>query len=131
MASRLFKPLGGSLTQDVVLLTGKWTFTDTAGAIDTAKHEGFSVSTSSSGEQTITLSDAYNALVGVSITYEAASGTFDSDNSTSFEVSSETVSTDKEIVIQHIRTGAGTTQTDAALSGKSVRCMIWLKNSSV
>ena len=130
MANRSFKPLGGSLTQDVVLLTGKWTL-GASGAISSSDLTGFSVAAADSdGKQVITLDDQYNALVGVSLTYED-SGTFAEAESTVSEVAEETVSSDKEITVQHIKVEDGTAQSQANLNGKTIRCMIWLKNSSV
>jgi len=133
MANRMFKPLGGSLTQEVVLLTGKFAFSDGSGNVDTLVHAGFSVAAANSdGEQVITLDDTYNDLVGISLTY-AGDGSFaaDGSESTVSEVSAETVSTDRTITIQHVEVAGGGKQTQANLNGKTVRCMIWLKNSGI
>lgn len=191
MANRMFKPLGGSLTQEVICLTGKCSFladatmdineTTTVGiavssvlsvgdgvagtgipagatvvSIESATSmtisaaatatttnvsdgmialnsgsPGFSIgSTNAAGEQVLTLDDTYNDLVGVNITYQGDGG-FAAAESTIFELDSETVSSSKTITIQHIEASDGTVQTQANLNGKTVRCMIWLKNSSV
>ena len=114
----------------MVLLTGKWTL-GASGAISSSDLTGFSVAAADSdGKQVITLDDQYNDLVGVSLTYED-SGTFDAAESTVSEVAEETVSSDKEITVQHIKVENGTAQSQANLNGKTIRCMIWLKNSSV
>jgi hypothetical protein len=127
----MFKPLGGSLTQEVVLLTGKFAFSDGSGNVDTLVHAGFSVAAANSdGEQVITLDDTYNDLVGISLTY-AGDGSFAAAESTVSEVSAETVSTDRTITIQHVEVAGGGKQTQANLNGKTVRCMIWLKNSGI
>ena len=193
MANRLFKPMGGSLTQDVVLLTGKWSIVtdatcdltsgaatvtmdsttsikvgmlvdDTGGAtkvpdgttvvsvdsatqftmsanatgaatnatlqfVETTGVKGFSVGVvNDDSEQELTLDDTYNDLVGVSLTYE---GAFHADKSTVFDIAEETVSTDKVIKVRHIKVENGTAQAETNLNGKPIRCMIWLKNSSV
>lgn len=129
MANRLFKPLGGSLTQDVVLLTGKWTL-GSSGAVASSDLTGFSVASVSSGKQVITLEDGYNDLVGVNITYEDT-GTFAAAESTVWELAEADVTTAKTITIQHIEVDGGSAQSNTNLDGKTVRCMIWLKNSSV
>lgn len=130
MANRLFKPMGGSLTQDVVVLTGKWTL-GSGGAISSSSSTGFSIGTvDSDGQQVITLDDVYNDLVAVNLTYQN-DGSFAAAESTAFEVESETVSSSKTITIQHINIVDGTKQTQANLDGKVVRCMVWLKNSGV
>ncbi len=130
MANRLFKPMGGSLTQDVVLLTGKWTL-GASGAISSSDLTGFSVAAvDGTGKQVITLDDAYYGLIGASLTYEDT-GTFDEVESTVSEIAEETVSSDREITVQHIKVADGTAQSQTNLNGKTIRCMIWLKNSSV
>jgi len=127
----MFKPLGGSLTQDVVLLTGKWAFIDDGGAIDTTKHAGFSVAAADgNGKQVITLEDTYNSLVGVSLTYHDGS-VYDAERATVCEVESETVASTKEITIQHVAVKLAGPQTQGRLENKVVRVMIWLKNSGV
>lgn len=126
MANRMFKPLGGSLTQEVVCLTGKWTFEDDAGTPDTLVHEGFTVGVSATGQQIITLNDRYNSLVAVSMTY------LDTDlgKGTTEQLVTEDVGGDKTIKVQYLEAD-GTVQTEGNLEDKSVYCMIWLKNSSV
>ena len=193
MANRMFKPLGGSLTQEVICLTGKVTlladgtcdFTngsvsatmdDTSGisagdgifgtgvapgttvaSVDSATaftlsaayggntasnvadivfsvnsgNAGFTMdSPSASGVQGITLTDKYNSLLGVDITY-VRSGSHSATKTTGFELVSEDVSGAGTISIQHIGLHDGDIQTSANMSGKVLHCMIWLKNSSV
>jgi hypothetical protein len=77
----------------------------------------------------ITLEDAYNSIAGVHLTYEDAS--FSDAGSTGFEVTTETVGTTKLITLKHFAADEGNGQTRALLGGKTIHCMIWLKNSSV
>ena len=127
MANRMFKPLKGSLTQGITCLTGSWTF-GSSGAV-TFSGVGFGVSTSSSGVQTITLEDKYNALLGVQFT--VVDSGFTAAGSSVVEVTSEDVDGAKTIVLKYIAADEGDAQTEANLDGKKVLCMIWLKNSSV
>lgn len=130
MANRMFKPLGGSLTQEVVCLTGKFTFHVSNGTVASSSGAGFSAGTvGTDGVQVITLEDAYNSMVGVHLTYEDAS--FTDAGSTGFEVTTETVGTTKLITLKHFAADEGGGQVRAALGSKTVHCMIWLKNSSV
>jgi len=130
MANRMFKPLGGSLTQEVICLTGKWTFHATDGTVASSSGAGFSAATvGTTGIQVITLEDAYNSIVGVNLTYEDSS--FTPAGSTGVEISSETVATTKQITLQHINLVDGTGQIRSLLGGKTIHCMIWVKNSSV
>jgi hypothetical protein len=195
----MFKPLGGSLTQEIVCLTGKWTFdidatcdltsgaatvgidstsllsvgmlvddvlsgtdvpagttiisvdsatqfTMSANAAGSATNttlqfvglsgaRGFSVGKmKNSGLQVITLEDAYNELLGVTLTY-GADVNYTGTEGTNMLLASEGVSTTKLITLLHINSATGAVQTEANLagnaSGVTIRCMIWLKNSSV
>lgn len=129
MANRMFKPLEGSLTQGLVCLTGSWTF-DSSGVPSKTAHEGFSVDTATAGAQTITLEDKYNSLAGLVLTYQG-DGSFLVSETTTEEILTETVSTTKTINIQYIALDDGNVQPHGKLAGITVRCMIWLKNSSV
>ena len=128
MANRMFKPLKGSLTQGITCLTGSWTF-GSSGAV-TFSGVGFGVSTSSSGVQTITLEDKYNALLGVQFTV-VGDGDFAAAETTAIRLTAEDVDGDKTIGLKYLGVDDGDAQTDANLDGKKVLCMIWLKNSSV
>ena len=130
MANRMFKPLGGSLTQEVVCLTGKWTFHASDGTVASSDLTGFSVATvGTDGVQVITLEDTYSSILGVHITYEDASHA--SDETTGFELASEAVATTKLITLQHYAEDDGDEQVRGKIGGKTLHCMIWLKNSSV
>ena len=129
MANRMFKPLGGSLTQEIVCLTGKWTFGG-SGAIASSDTTGFSVGVATAaGRQAITLDDRYNSIAGMVLTYEDP--VHAADETAGFEIRTETVSTNRIITVQHFAANDGDEADLDKLNGKTVHCMIWLKNSSV
>lgn len=73
MANRMFYPLRGSLSREVVRLYGSVTI-GTSGAIASQSCKGFSVAQTDSedGRYTVTLDDPYNGFLGCNLTIEAA-----------------------------------------------------------
>lgn len=141
MANRMFKPLGGSLTQEVVCLTGSWTY-GTDGAVVGLAANGFSVSDFSNGLQDVTLDDKYNELLGIQATYDisgaiAAQGGFSDDLSMIGFVADDQVSTSKTFSLASIKPKDGTLQTSSTTLANDyprdtkVFLVIWVKNSSV
>ena len=141
MANRMFKPLGGSLTQEVVCLTGSWTY-GTDGAVVGLAANGFSVGDLSNGLQTVTLDDKYNELLGVQASYDISGAVTEqgslSDNLPMIGlVHNEQVSTAKTFSLVSIKPKDGTLQTSSTTladdypRGTKVFLVIWVKNSSV
>lgn len=141
MANRSFKPLGGSLTQGVVCLTGQWTYGEN-GAITDVNCDGFTVGALSPPFQTITLDDKYTEFVGFHATF-AIKGAMDLQNGFSTELPmlavayEEDVLSTKTIKMACLKVkdgspqGVSETLTSDYPRGTKVSVLIWVKNSSV
>lgn len=146
MANRNFRPLGGSLTQGVICLTGEFTY-GVDGAVTDVDCDGFTVGALSNGLQDITLDDKYTEFVGFHATFaiKGAMDLRDEAEETPFVVDlpmlavaySETVSTDRAINMACVRVADGALQTTSSTlandfpRGTKASVLIWVKNSSV
>ncbi len=130
MANRTFRPLLGTLAQDVVMLYANLVV-GASGAVTTGTGAGVTSITkeSTAGQYTVLLSDAYQSLLSASI---MLLDTTDSDPATvaiSARVKSEAVATTGAVVIQAIAMDDGAAANFR--DGARVLLCFHLKNSTV
>jgi hypothetical protein len=106
MADRSFYPPKGSMSRNLVTLTGKFV-TTTGGTIGSSDCDGFSIAKTGSeaGRYTVTLGDKYSKLRGVVANVKgAADAAYTTAKGLNLMLRNDAVATSKTFDIQFVRT---------------------------
>lgn len=130
MANRTFKKDRGAFVQGVVDVYASVAIGATgAPTLSASGSQGVaSIARNSAGKYTITLSDAYNALLSLTATLKKSSGVLATASSAQMALRSETVNSTKTIVIEFLDNAGAAIE---LVSGVTVMLHAQLKNSNV